>query len=163
MLGVLGSSYFSVISRLILGGVFAYAGITKAFNPGALAAAIRTYGLALPEWFVSFSAYLLPYVEILLGLYLIAGLFTRASAWATSALMLVFIVALAQGALRGLDINCGCFGGSAGAESGGLWLDAARDVGLLLLGLQIALSPVSRLSVDALLGRTVGKGVSEDA
>jgi uncharacterized membrane protein YphA (DoxX/SURF4 family) len=159
---VIGNSRLSVVSRLILGGVFAYAGVTKAFNPGALAAAIRTYELGLPEWFVSVAAHALPYVEILLGIYLIAGLFTRISAWATNALMLVFILALAQGALRGLEIECGCFGASTGTAQGSLWLDALRDVGLLLLGLQIALAPVSRLSVDALLGRA-GEGASETA
>ena len=88
-----------------------------------------------------------------MGLYLLAGLFTKHSAWATNGLMLLFIVALAQGAARGLEINCGCFGAVAGNEAGSLWLDALRDVGLLALGLHIALAPVGRFSVDALLRR----------
>ena len=66
----------------------------------------------MPEWFVSLSAYGLPYLEILIGAYLIAGLFTNVSAWATNAMMIVFILALFQGALRGLEIDCGCFGGA---------------------------------------------------
>lgn len=116
------------------------------------------YGLGLPEWFVSLLAYSLPYLEIILGLYLLAGLFTKYSAWATNGLMLLFIVALAQGAARGLEIDCGCFGAVAGNEAGSLWLDALRDVGLLALGLHIALAPTGRFSVDALLRR----GSSED-
>lgn len=67
--------------------------------------------------------------------------------------MLVFIVALAQGAARGLEINCGCFGAVAGGEAGSLWLDALRDVGLLALGLHVALAPIGRFSVDAVLSR----------
>lgn len=155
---LLANSYATLISRLILGGVFLFAGISKALDPGALASSIRSYGLGLPEWFVSLSAYSLPYLEIILGLYLLAGLFTKSSAWATNGLMLLFIVALAQGAARGLEIDCGCFGAVAGNEAGSLWLDALRDVGLLALGLHIALTPTGRLSVDDLLRR----GSSED-
>ena len=148
-------SYATLASRAVLGGVFLVAGGTKVFDPGGLAASIRTYELGLPEWFVTFSAFSLPYLEVLLGLYLISGLFTRASAWATNALMLVFTVALLQGAARGLQIDCGCFGSSA--EQPNLWLDTLRDVGLLALGLHIALSPVGRFSVDALLRRPGAK------
>ena len=155
---LLASSYATLVSRLVLGGIFLFAGISKALDTGALASSIRSYGLGLPEWFVSISAYSLPYLEIILGLYLIAGLFTKPSAWATNGLMLLFIVALAQGAARGLEIDCGCFGAVAGNEAGSLWLDALRDVGLLALGLHIALAPVGRFSVDALLRR----GSSED-
>ena len=151
-LGWISGSYATLLSRVVLGGVFLVAGGTKVFDPGGLAASIRTYELGLPEWFVTFSAHSLPYLEVLLGLYLIFGLFTRPSAWATNALMLVFTVALLQGAARGLQIDCGCFGSSA--EQSNLWLDALRDMGLLALGLHVALSPTGRFSVDALLRRS---------
>lgn len=145
-------AYATLISRLVLGGVFLVAGATKALNPGELAASIRTYELGLPEWFVTISAYALPYLEILIGFYLLIGLFTRISAWTTNAMMAVFILALVQGALRGLEIDCGCFGTAAGGgDPGNLWLDAARDVVLLALGLHVALSSLGRFSVDALL------------
>lgn len=150
---LLTSPYATLLSRGILGGVFLVAGATKVPDPGSLAASIPSYELALPEWFVTFSAYLLPYVEVLLGLYLLAGLFTRTAAWTTNALMLVFILALVQGAARGLEIDCGCFGSATG-DSSKLWLDAARDLGLLALGLHIALFSADRFSVDAMLRRS---------
>ncbi len=151
MRNFLSNSYAVLVSRLILGGVFIAAGIPKILDPGAFAVAIRSYELALPEWFVSFSAYALPYAEVLIGLYLIFGLFTKPTVWITTALMLVFTVALLQGAVRGLDINCGCFG--AGEESSNLWLAFLRDVGLVALCLHVALAPLGCLSVDALLRR----------
>ena len=151
MRDILSTSYATLISRLVLGGVFLFAGVTKAFDAGGLANSIRSYELALPEWFVSLSAYGLPYLEILIGLYLIVGLFTKISAWATNAMMIVFILALLQGALRGLEIDCGCFGGDVGKEEPGLWSAFARDLGLLALGLHIAFAPIGRFSVDALL------------
>jgi len=156
--GLLSSPYATLASRIVLGGVFLVAGASKIPNPGALAAAIRSYGLGLPEWFVSLSAHALPYLEVLLGLYVLVGLFTRFSAWATNALVIIFLLALVQGALRGLEVDCGCFGSSADGEGGNLLLAAARDVGLLALGLHVALAPLGRYSVDALLGR----GRSED-
>jgi putative oxidoreductase len=153
MRGVLFSPYLSLVSRLVLGGGFLYAGASKVFDPGGLAASIRSYGLGLPEWFVTLSAYALPPFEVLLGLYLLVGLFTKASAWVTNGMMILFIVALAQGALRGLEIDCGCFGSASGDEVSSLWVDLVRDLGLLALGLQIALAPPGKFSLDARLRR----------
>ena len=150
--GLLSGPFATLISRLALGGVFLGAGATKIPNPGGLAASIRSYELPLPEWFVSLSAHALPYLEAMLGLYVLVGLFTRASGWATNALTLLFLLALVQGALRGLEIDCGCFGSSADSESN-LLLAAAKDAGLLALGLHVALAPAGRFSVDALLRR----------
>lgn len=155
---LLANSYAVLISRLVLGGVFLVSGVVKVLDTGAFAAAIRSYELALPEWFVTFSALTLPFVEVMLGLYLIAGLFTKPSAWVTNLLMVVFIIAIAQGAFRGLEINCGCFGGEA--QDSNLWLAVLRDFGLLALGLHIAFAPLGRFSVDSLLRRRTG-GSSE--
>ena len=151
--GVLSSPYLSLVSRFVLGGVFLYAGASKVFDPGGLAASVRSYGLGLPEWFVTLSAYALPPIEVLLGLYLLMGLFTRASVWTTNGMMILFIVALAQGAVRGLQIDCGCFGSASGVEASSLWVDLARDLGLLALGLQLAFAPPSKFSLDARLRR----------
>jgi putative oxidoreductase len=149
---VLASPYLSLFSRLVLGGVFLYAGASKVFDPGSLAASIRSYELSLPEWFVTLSAHSLPLLEVMLGLYLLVGLFTRTSAWAANGLMALFILALLQGALRGLEIDCGCFGPAASGESS-LWLDVLRDLGLLALGLQLAFAPPGKLALDARLRR----------
>jgi putative oxidoreductase len=148
--------YISLVCRLILGGVFLFAGASKIVDPGSLAASIRSYALPLPEWFVTFCAYLLPYLEVMLGLYLMAGLFTRACAWVANVLMVVFIGALLQGAARGLDIDCGCFGSKVGTTSGSgvwdsLWVAFARDLVLLGLGMWIARAGSGSFSVDARL------------
>lgn len=154
MRGLLVSPCLSLVSRLVLGGVFLYAGASKVFDPGGLAASIRSYGLGLPEWFVTLSAHSLPLLEVLLGLYLIVGLFTRISAWTANGLMVLFLAALIQGALRGLEIDCGCFGGGSSGESPSLWVDVLRDLGLLVLGLHLAFAPPGRFSADAKLRRT---------
>lgn len=156
--GVLASGiygpYAGLVCRLALGGVFVYAGSSKVLDPGGLAASIRSYELPLPEWFVSLSAHALPYFEVLLGLYLMAGLFTRASALAANAFMIVFIAALVQGVLRGLEIDCGCFGSAAGSAAGvwqSPWVALARDLGLLGLGLWLVRMGPGAFALDTRL------------
>ncbi len=67
--------------------------------------------------------------------------------------MFLFIVALTQGALRGLEIDCGCFGPASGEEASSLWVDLTRDLGLLALGLQLAFASPGKYSLDARLRR----------
>lgn len=149
---LLANPYVSYVSRVVLGGVFLYAGVAKVFDPGGLASSIRAYELSLPEWFVSLAAHSLPLLEILLGFYLVVGLFTKTAAWTANFLTILFILALLQGAVRGLEIDCGCFGSTSGSPSS-LWLDVLRDLGFLVLGLQLAFAPAGRFSVDARLRR----------
>ena len=66
------------------------------FDPGGLASSIRAYELSLPEWFVTLSAHSLPLLEILLGFYLVVGLFTRTAAWAANLLTILFTLVLLQ-------------------------------------------------------------------
>jgi putative oxidoreductase len=145
---VLFSPYLSLVSRLVLGGVFLYAGASKVFDPGAcgLYTLLRARSARVVCHPLGLRA--APF-EVLLGLYLLMGHFTRASAWTTNGMMILFIVALAQGALRGLEIDCGCFGSASGAEASSLWVDLVRDLGLLALGLQIAFAPPGKFSLDA--------------
>jgi uncharacterized membrane protein YphA (DoxX/SURF4 family) len=110
-------------------------------------------GSVCPSGSATLSAYALPPFEVLLGLYLLVGLFIRASAWTTNGMMILFIVALTQGALRGLEIDCGCFGSASGVEASSLWVDLVRDLGLLALGLQLAFAPPGKFSLDARLCR----------
>jgi len=142
---VLFSPYLSLVSRLVLGGVFLYAGASKVFDPGGacgLYTLLRARFARVVRHPLGLRA--APF-EVLLGLYLLVGLFTRASAWTTNGMMILFIVALAQGALRGLEIDCGCFGSASGAEASSLWVDLVRDLGLLALGLQIAFAPPGKV------------------
>ena len=153
LLRALTNPYVSLASRLILGGVFLYAGVSKVFDPGALAASIRSYELPLPEGFVTVGAHALPLLEILLGLYLLIGLFSKASAWSASGLIVLFSVVLIQGAVRGLEIDCGCFGSTTPTTASSLWVDVMRDLGLLALALQLVYAAPGKFSLDARLHR----------
>lgn len=101
----------------------------------------------LPEALVRLVAAVLPWVEIAVGLLLILGLFVRFAGIATALLGVLFISALAQAKARGLQIDCGCFGGG-GPGVGVTWWDIVRDLGVVLCGLYLAARPRGRLQLD---------------
>jgi uncharacterized membrane protein YphA (DoxX/SURF4 family) len=97
----------------------------------------------------------LPFVEITVGVFLVAGFATRIAAIASSTLLVVFVGGIASAWARGLRIDCGCFGGGgqlgAGQEPTYL-LDILRDFGLVLLGAWIVRFPPGRFALDRPLG-----------
>ncbi len=108
------------IGRLILGGIFIYAGYSKLFLPTMhphppLAIALAMFALQvdsyqmLAPWAVNFVAHTLPFAEIGLGVLLIIGWQLRIWATLTSLLILGFFAAVVRSYAAGLQINCGCF------------------------------------------------------
>src|SRR5438045_3318901 len=97
------------IVALIIGGIFIYAGVIKAFDPVGFANDIDNYKI-LP-WAISVRfAFYLPWLEILCGLAVILGLLYRGGLLILTALISIFIAASVISKVRGLDITCGCFG-----------------------------------------------------
>jgi len=120
---------FEVLLRAALGGLFLYAGLMKLRDPSAFATEIANYRLLSDA--ASPLAATLPAVEVVLGLALLAAPtpWRRAAALATAGLMAVFTVAVAQVLARGINVDCGCFGGDSGPVTA---LTVVRDVALLL-------------------------------
>ena len=97
------------ILDLMVGGVFIYAGVSKALDPIGFANDIDNYK-TLP-WAISVRlAFFLPWLEILCGLALIARRLYLGGLSMLAALMSVFIAATIAAKARGIDITCGCFG-----------------------------------------------------
>ncbi len=128
--------YVALALRLGVGGLLLVTGVLKAIDgPAATAATVAGYRL-LPQPLVAPFGTILPYLEIIAGGYLVAGLFTRAAAYAAAALALSFTVAVASATARGLSVNCGCFG--SGHVEHPTWLHVAGDILLVLASLAIA-------------------------
>ena len=123
-----------VVTRLILGGVFLYAGFVKIAEPTRFAGSIAAYRL-LPYFGNYLAASLLPWLEALCGLLLIAGYRTRAAASLVLLLTLAFVAALLSTLVRGLDIDCGCF--RHGGEKTSAWTALTRDGILLAMALVV--------------------------
>jgi len=98
-----------LVLRVIVGGVFIWAGILKILDPLEFTQGIANYRV-FPR-FISFSlALVLPWLEVICGFFIIAGIFRKASAFLVSCLLAGFLVLVFSAILRGLDIDCGCFG-----------------------------------------------------
>jgi len=141
--------WLGLISRLVLGGVLFIAGYLKVSTPDKSQMAVRAYEV-LPISLANLIGLLLPYVEIGIGLLLILGVYTRISAALGGAIMVVFIVAIAQAWARGLTIDCGCFGGGgqvAASETKYL-SEIIRDTALVLLALYLIRYPKTKFSID---------------
>ncbi len=131
-----------LVARLVTGGVWIVAGALKLPDPAASVRAVRAYDL-LPETIVPTVGHLLPVLEIVVGVCLVLGLLTRAAAVLSALLFVAFIVGIASAWARGLQIECGCFGGggtSADASDEYPW-EIARDVGLLAAVAVAGLAP----------------------
>ncbi len=115
--------------RWLLGAIFLYAGITKALDVAVFATAIGRYAM-LPELGNMLLASTLPYLEISTALLLFSGRWLRPAALLSVLMYSMFCVALLTAALRGLSIDCGCFGSAAGAWSS-VGVALLRSVSLL--------------------------------
>jgi len=114
------------IGRLVLGGIFIYAGYAKIFLPNHnlwpffilkfsismnlanFATQVAAFKM-LPPWGVQFVANTLPFTEIILGLLLLIGWRLRIWAPVLTVIMLGFFGVVLRAYLLHMDINCGCF------------------------------------------------------
>lgn len=114
-------------ARLIMAGIFIYASIDKIAHPAAFAKDVYNYQI-LPDALVNLTALVLPWLELLLGLCLLAGVWMPGAVLSANGLLLVFLAALLFNMARGLDVNCGCFStGSAASTISTGWY-VLRDV-----------------------------------
>jgi uncharacterized membrane protein YphA (DoxX/SURF4 family) len=115
------------IGRLVLGGIFVYAGFSKlllpnthlwpmfvlkfslSMNLASFAQQVESYKMISPEASQA-VAHILPFVEIVLGLLLLIGWRLRIWATAITVIMAGFLAVVTRAYLLHMDINCGCFG-----------------------------------------------------
>lgn len=126
-----------VLFRLALGGLFIYAGIVKIIDPLGFAQEVRSYRVVGQS--LSFLvAVILPWLEVFAGLFLVSGLMKRAGAAIISGLLIFFIILIVVTMLRGLDVDCGCFGTLSRKVGPGLLLE---DALMLYMGLCVLFEP----------------------
>ena len=105
--------YFVLFSRIALGGIFIFAGQAKMFpiaNVDTLIWEINQYNM-LPHQLATAYGWVLPPLEILIGVLLISGIFLKTSSVLGGLITLSFIIAKAEAMIRGLPITiCPCFG-----------------------------------------------------
>lgn len=101
--------YILLAFRFVVGGVFIWAGFLKILDPLDFAQNIANYRV-FPQAASFFLALVLPWIELACGFFLILGIFRDAASLVLSALIVVFLGLIVATLIRGLDIDCGCFG-----------------------------------------------------
>ena len=144
--------WLGTTARLVTGGVWIWAGVLKLPHPEESVLAVRAYQL-LPGDSATPVGHLLPVLEVVVGVCLVLGLLTRGAAAVSGLLFLAFIIGIASVWARGIEIDCGCFGGGGydpDAQSKYPW-EIARDVGLLALSAYLVVQGRTRIALDNLL------------
>jgi uncharacterized membrane protein YphA (DoxX/SURF4 family) len=124
-----------LVPRMILGVVFIYASYDKLYHPKAFADIIYHYQI-LPDRLINMTAIFLPWLELLMGFFLIIGFWIPGTVIWCNFLLVVYIGALSFNLARGLDIDCGCFS-TAGGRSIGIET-ILRDVVFLALSIYLS-------------------------
>lgn len=114
------------LGRLLLGGIFLYAGFSKIALPNkfywplpmlkfSISANISNFGYQVASYKmlspagINFVSHVLPFAEIALGLLLLIGWRLQIGATVASLFMLMFLTVVTRAYLLHMDINCGCF------------------------------------------------------
>ena len=139
MMQFLQNRWISIAVRLALGALFIYSAWPKVADPPGFAQMISNYKL-LPDAWVNPAAVVLPWLEMVAGICLVAGLMRRGAALWIAILLALFIGALALNLARDVAVDCGCFSVTASQKShaeliASMKLDIARDLGMLLMAL----------------------------
>jgi uncharacterized membrane protein YphA (DoxX/SURF4 family) len=122
-----------IAARLAMAGIFIFASIDKIAHPAAFAKDVFNYQI-LPDAMINLTALVLPWLELLLGLCLLAGVWMPGAVLSANGLLLIFLAALVFNLARGLDVNCGCFSTGSDAPAMSTTYYLVRDIGFLALG-----------------------------
>lgn len=114
------------IGRLVLGGIFIYAGYAKIFLPNlilrpwfafrfSISTNLANFAIQVDSYKMlsagagNFVAHTLPFTEMALGILLVIG--WRLRIWATLSTLLIlgFLAAVSRAYFLHMNINCGCF------------------------------------------------------
>ncbi|RPH96228.1 DoxX family protein [candidate division KSB1 bacterium] len=108
------------VCRIVVAAVFIFAAVPKILDPTAFAKAVVNYRLVLPligQGYVYPVAMFLPPLELVAAVALLFNRWRRAGSLVCGAMLLLFIVLIAQAMVRGFNIDCGCFGSGAAGQA----------------------------------------------
>ena len=103
----------ALIMRVLLGAWFVYAGGLKIFGTGLdrFVTDIANYKLVSGNLAIV-AAYVVPWAEVVAGICFMLGILKKGAWWAMLGLVIVFTISVGSAWWRGLDISCGCLGGT---------------------------------------------------
>ena len=126
--------------RVVLGLLFVYAASLKFVDLHAFSESIDGYRLTPPSWSPTLALFV-PSLELVVGVSLVIGRGARGAALLCAIMLVGFSAAIGQAMIRGINIDCGCFGASGPQKADTLAL--VRNGALLLLALVALIKPAS--------------------
>ena len=108
-----------LLLRVAIAALFLFAAITKLVDPSAFAQQIANYQLTPWPATAGLSVFL-PALELCVGIGLLLGRWESGALVWVAILLTMFSGALLSAIVRGLSIDCGCFGRSI-ENTGTLW------------------------------------------
>lgn len=150
-------SVLSHVSRVVLGMVFAISGVIKAVDIPATHMSIAAYDLAPLYWTPTLTTLLIT-AELLIAAGFITGTFLRTVSLGCTALLFIFITGVSLSWMRGMSIECGCFGYEPGQSNTVTpawyygWI-ITRDMFMIGMCYLIYTYPPRKISVDGLFSR----------
>ncbi len=146
---ILNSDILKIIARIMVGLVFLIFGLEKIPVPNVFAGEIMNYGF-FPLFSVNLIAIFLPWVEVLVGIFVLLGIRLQSAATFSGILMILFIISVGIAMAKGLDISCGC-SSSHNIKVG--WQKIFENLGYLILCIYIFIFPNSKFSLDYIYGK----------
>ncbi|HEY3446886.1 MAG TPA: MauE/DoxX family redox-associated membrane protein [Myxococcales bacterium] len=144
-----GHSALALAARVYLAAIFLLACFHKIADPHSFAVDVATYQV-LPLFLVNAVALVLPWVELVAAVMLLAGVRVRAGALLVAAMMLVFLAALSVALARGQQMSCGCFASQGAAEDPISWRTVVRDLSWLVLAVYVLVFDARPLGLERL-------------
>lgn len=143
-------AYGVLLLRVCAGLLMILASVGKLGDAAKFAKTVEAYQL-LPGELVPLAAVVLPWLEFLMGVCLVAGFRSRGAALLLCALMGAYSLGLGINLLRGIEMTCKCFDPDSTASV--TWLTVLRDLLLAAAGWIVLAAGRSILSLDGLLCR----------
>lgn len=132
-IGILRDSYLILVLRLFVGATFIFSAVTKLPLQSQFVEIVQSYHL-LPDPLSTAYGIALPWIELLIGVYLLLGVLLKPSAFATILIGISFLIANVSAIVRGEQYCGSCFGESISLPvSQALTLDFLLMIAALLL------------------------------
>ncbi|MHC4569363.1 MAG: MauE/DoxX family redox-associated membrane protein [Planctomycetota bacterium] len=137
---------FALVVRLGLGSIFLYSSLPKMRQPYDFLSNVYNFELVGPKLGV-LTAMALPWVELLVGICLIGGIFVSGALLVSIGMGAMFSFVIGSALYRGLNISCGCFSASSVEQIG--YTTLIRACVIMLLSMAAYIATITRRSYSS--------------
>jgi len=134
MIKILNSKYLLYLSQILLSIIFIFSGIEKISDVNYFSISLNNYKI-FPLFSQNIIVIIFPWIELIFGILLLFGFYKKEISMIFAFFLFGFIVLIFISILRGLDIECGCFGTLSSVKIG--YMKIYENILLLIISLHI--------------------------